>query len=796
MERIDIQHVMKELTLKEKASLLSGANFWNSKAIERLNIPSIMLTDGPHGLRKQGGKADHLGLNKSIPATCFPPAATLANSWDQTILYKVGEALGKEGAYENVGVVLGPGMNIKRNPLSGRNFEYFSEDPYLSGSLSASMIKGMQSQGIAACAKHYAVNSQEFHRMSVDEIVDERALHELYLESFRIAVEDGEVDSIMTSYNKVNGTYANENTHLLVDILRNQWNFKGLVVTDWGGNNDRVLGLKAGNHLEMPSTNGMTDQDIVDAIHHGTLEESMLNDRVEEYLNFLNHLIDKKVEGVQVDMDAQHQIARQAAQASIVLLKNDHQILPLKKDTRYGLVGDFMVNPRYQGAGSSLINPTRCDNLYDTLMASDYTIAGYAQGFHRYGKTDPRLVREAVNLSKMVDTVLVFLGLDESSEAEGVDRQHMKLQQNQLDCIQAIVETGKPVIVILAGGSPVELPFMEALDGCIHGYLPGQAGGLALFDVLSGAVNPSGKLAETYPIKYEDVASSAYFPGHQNTSEHREGIFIGYRYFDTVQENVLFPFGYGLSYTQFHYESMTLNPDGVTVTLENTGEVAGSEVVQVYVHKCDSTILRPKQELAGYAKVHLEAHEKTTITIPYRDHAFSFYNVNKGCWDSEKGQYEIMVGASSRDIRLTQSIDRDGNVDIEDIYTPMQYQNLELKNITQASFQSLLDFKLPESEWDPKKTLELNDIIEQARTKSVFGRFVNWLIDMLYKFFMWRGNPIAANNVRFAQNLPFRGIARMSAGRVNMKALDGLMDMFNGHFFKGLFRFVKNYLFN
>lgn len=781
------QEKIAQMTLEEKASLMSGANFWNTKSIDRLKIPSIMLTDGPHGLRKQGGKADHLGLNKSIPATCFPTAATLANSWDRELLEEVGQCLGREAAREEVSVLLGPGLNIKRNPLCGRNFEYFSEDPFLTGKLAASMIQGIQSAGISACPKHFAVNSQETRRMIVDELVDERALHELYLEGFRYAVEEGKPKTVMSSYNKVNGTYANENHYLLQTVLRDQWGFQGLVVTDWGGNNDRISGLKAGNALEMPSTNGMTDQEIIKGIETNQVSEKLLDTRVNELLN----LIDQTKEKNQDLKYDHHQKAIEAATRSMVLLKNEEEILPLK-DQKICIIGDFAKTPRYQGAGSSLIVPTQVDNLLDALSDSSLNLIGYEKGFHRLGKKSQRLIDKACHLALKSDIVLLFLGLDEGSEAEGVDRDHMGISQNQRLLLDHLKEVNPNIVLLLAGGSPVELPFVDDVKAILHSYLPGQGGGKAIARILTGQYNPSGKLAETYPIKYEDVASSDYYPGVTLTSEHREGIYIGYRYYDSIQKGVRFPFGHGLSYTSFEYSHLSITQNTLTFSLENTGSVAGEEIVQAYVRPLNRKVFSAEKELKGFQKVFLQAGEKKMVTIELDDHAYSFYDIKKKIWVQAGGLYEILVGASSRDIRLKKqtSIIADYQSPYLDVDTE-KYDLKDIGSLTSSDFEKIYGSTLASANWDVKKVLDENDILEQAKYGGVFGKVLYGGIILVRKFLKIIGKPILSNNITFALEMPFRSVARMSGGRMNMKMLQGLLLMVNKHFFKGLYTLIK-----
>ena len=566
------------MTLEEKASLMSGQNFWNTKAVERTGIPSMMLTDGPHGLRKQGGKADNLGLNDSIPATCFPTAATLANSWDTDLLETVGACIGREAAAHDVGVLLGPGLNIKRNPLGGRNFEYYSEDPFLTGKLAAAMIRGVQSEGISACPKHFAVNSQEDDRMVIDEIVDERALREIYLEGFRYAVMEGGAETIMTSYNRVNGTYSNEHPHLLQDILYGEWGYDGLVVTDWGGNNDRVEGLINGCHLEMPSTSGMTDREIVEAVHDGRVDEKLLDERVNSLLELLYSVKPALGKGKRYTDEEHNEAARDAARRSFVLLKNENGLLPLSMGKRTAIIGDFAKIPRYQGSGSSLINPVKLTPALDELLSSGLDITGYEPGFKRSGGRSVSLKRRAVRLAASADAAVLFLGLNERGEAEGFDRKHMRLPDNQIELLDAVYKVCPRVAVVISCGAPVEMEWENMADAILHTYLGGQASGSAVTDILTGRTNPSGKLAETYPHKYEDAPSAPWYHKNQVTAEHRESIFVGYRYYDAVEKSVAWPFGFGLSYTSFAYSELSADSSSAEFSILNTGDVAGEEI--------------------------------------------------------------------------------------------------------------------------------------------------------------------------------------------------------------------------
>ncbi|SEJ45094.1 glycoside hydrolase family 3 C-terminal domain-containing protein [Demequina mangrovi] len=777
-----------EMTLAEKASLMSGANFWNTKALDRVGVPAIMLTDGPHGLRKQGGAADHLGLNASIPATCFPPAATLANSWDRDLLERVGAALGAEAAAEDVSVLLGPGLNIKRNPLGGRSFEYFSEDPVLAGMLAGALARGIQSRGVAACLKHFAANSQETHRMSIDEIVDERALHETYLEGFRIALAESDAWTVMTSYNKVNGTYANEHPELLQGILRDRWGFDGLVVSDWGGNNDRVAAVEAGCTLEMPSTSGVTDAEIVAAVEAGTLDEAALDARVDELLALIDRTSGH--DAATADHDAHHALAVEAARRSVVLLRNEDDALPLGPASgRIAVIGDFAETPRYQGAGSSLVNPTRVDSALEALRASDLDVIGYEPGFTRMDGASAGRRRRAVRLAERADTVLLFLGLDESAEAEAVDRAHLRLAQNQLALVDALRGTGARIVVVLAGGAPVELPFAEDVDAIVHGYLGGQGGGGAVVDVLTGVVDPGGRLAETYPLRYEDVPSSATFARTEATSEHRESIYLGYRYYDKVGMPVRYPFGHGLSYTSFAYSGLEAGPRSARVTITNTGARPGTETVQLYVEAPGAAVgeIRAVRELAGFARVALEPGESATVEIVYAEHAFDVFDARRSDWVTVGGAYAILAGASSRDIRARAGLDVTGvAMPDADAATLPHYVDGRVERVDAAEFAALLGRPLPAAEWPRGVSLTRDDIVAQTEGRGGFAGLLHWTIRTTSRLLMALGRPHAANNTNFVLDLPFRSVARLSGGMADDRMVDGLLLMVNGRFWRGL----------
>ncbi|MDC7124886.1 MAG: glycoside hydrolase family 3 C-terminal domain-containing protein [Spirochaetales bacterium] len=791
-----IKEIIERMSLEEKASLMSGMDFWQTQDIEKYGIPNIFLADGPHGLRKQVAAADHLGLNPSMPATCFPTAATLANSWNPEVCESVGQRLGEEAVVQKVNVLLGPGINIKRNPLCGRNFEYYSEDPYLAGKMAASLIRGIQSNGISSCVKHFAVNNQEKRRMSIDTIVDERSLREIYLTAFEIAVKEGQTKTLMSSYNRLNGTYTNENMHIMRDILRNEWGYNGCVVTDWGGSNERVAGLIAGNELEMPTTGGETNLDIINAVKSGNLDEKILDENVERLLTLVFDT-EKAFTGehTEFNVEEHHAIAEKAAEESIVLLKNEEQILPLNKDLKIAVIGDFAREARYQGAGSSVVNPTKLDNTLDCLSEYGINNIGFEAGFERYGKKSQAKIKKACDLAKKADAVLLYIGLDEVSEAEGLDRSVMSLPDNQLALVDAVAAVTPNIVVVLSCGAAIEMPWIDSVKAVVHGSLGGQAGARAMLRVLCGEVNPSGKLAETYPKAYEDTPSAANFPGMEVSVEYREGLYVGYRYFDTVGKEVLFPFGYGLSYTSFRYSNLSVNENGLSFEIENCGDKAGAEVAQLYVGCSGSEIFRPAKELKGFSKVFLDAGETQKVEILFDDKTFRYFNVDTNKWEIEGAEYQIMIGSSSTDIRLTQSIRKIGT-GAASPYKKSElpgYYSGHAENITAEEFERLIGHKLSSSKWDKTRLLDYNDTIEQCcYAKGGFARFAYNLLGFIYWFLKKIGKRDTANLITMSvYNLPFRGISRMTGGMISMPMVDGLLMIANGHFFKGLNHFLK-----
>ncbi|WP_277469705.1 MULTISPECIES: glycoside hydrolase family 3 C-terminal domain-containing protein [unclassified Paenibacillus] len=652
------------MTLEEKAGLCSGLDFWNTKGIERLGIPSVMVTDGPHGLRKQQEGADHLGLHNSVPATCFPSAAGLASTWDRDLITQVGEALGAECQAENVAVLLGPGNNIKRSPLNGRNFEYFSEDPFLASELAASHVRGVQSQGVGTSLKHFAANNQEHRRMSIDAVIDERTLREIYLASFEGTVKQSQPWSVMCSYNQVNGEYASESETLLTKVLRDEWGFEGFVVSDWGAVNERVKALQAGLELEMPASGGIGDAKIVAAVNSGELSMETLDTAVERMLAFVFKSVESRKENASFDKEHHHALARQVARESMVLLRNEGGILPLAKSGTIAIIGEFAKKPRYQGGGSSHVNPTQLDDAFAEMQAVAGASASflYAQGYElESDEVNERLLKEAQDAAGQADVAVLFLGLPDRYESEGYDRSHLSLPASHKALIDAVAEVQERVIVVLSNGSPVEMPWLSKTKAVLEGYLGGQAVGGAVADLLFGVVSPSGKLAETFPQKLSDNPSFLNFPGEGDRVEYKEGLFVGYRYYDKKEIEPLFPFGFGLSYTSFEYSNLLLNKRSiqdteaveVTVTVKNTGTIAGKETVQLYVSDVESSVIRPLQELKGFTKIALQPGEAQEVTFTLDKRSFAYYDVKLGDWHVESGEFTVAVAASSRDVRLT-----------------------------------------------------------------------------------------------------------------------------------------------
>ena len=790
--------ILQKLSLEQKCALLSGKNTWQTQDYPKQGVPAIWLSDGPNGLRKQAGAADHLGLNPSVPATCFPTAATMANSWDPELGEEVGRALGEETAANRVNVLLGPGLNVKRSPLCGRSFEYFSEDPYLSGKMAAAYVRGIQENGIAACPKHFAVNSQELRRMASNSVLDERTLRELYLTAFEIVVKEAHPKSIMSAYNRVNDTYANANHHLLVEILRKEWGFDGAVVTDWGGSNDHVEGVKNGSTLEMPSPGLGGARKLLKAVAEGSLTEQEIDLRVDELLELvLSTTAAMEKAPRKFDEKAHHELARRAAAESIVLLKNEGGILPLKHGKKVALIGDFALTPRYQGAGSSMVNPTRVDSLKDAMEAAELEMIGYCAGYERSGKPNKAYLDEAVSQAKMADVVILCIGLDESSESEGLDRTHIGIPAVQKQLLDAVTAANPNVVAVVSAGSVIETDWTEKCRAVVHGYLGGQAGAGAMMEVLTGWQNPCGKLAETIPLRYEDTPAARYFPGKKQNAEYREGLYVGYRYYETANKAVRYPFGYGLSYTTFAYSDLKVNAENVTFTLTNTGSVAGAEIAQLYVAKPDATVFRPAKELKGFAKVFLKAGKSKTVTIPLDDKTFRYWNVTTDRWEVEGGSYQLLVGANVQDIRLTAEIALPGT-GAPDPYAGKDlehYRTAHVQEVPDAEFEALLGRPLPEETTAIDRTMTLGEL---NHSRSPLCWLIAGVLTLLVRSGEKNGKPNL--NILFQYNMPLRGLAQMTGGIIGEETVDGLVMEAKGFWIIGILRalvgLLQNYVAN
>lgn len=675
MTREDIEKLVAQMTLEEKASLCSGGDFWHTKALERLGIPAVMVSDGPHGLRTQNQEADHLGINDSIVAVCYPTGCASAASFDRALLQEMGESLGEACQAVGVSTILGPAVNIKRSPLCGRNFEYYSEDPYLAGEIATALIKGVQSKNVGTSIKHFAANSQETRRMSSNSKIDERTLREIYYPAFEKAVKEVQPWTVMCSYNLLNGEYTSESKRLLTGVLRDDWGFEGLVVSDWGAVNDRALGVEAGLDLEMPASGGLNDAVIVEAVKAGRLAEEAVDTCVKRVLELVYRYVENRDETAVFDRDAQHDLSKKVADNSLVLLKNEG-VLPLNKEKKIAVIGKYAKKPRYQGGGSSHINSYKVKGFMD--MAQNDSNITYAQGFiDSEDQIDEALEKEAIEAAKTADVAVIFAGLPDAFESEGYDREHMRMPNCQNHLIDAICEVQDNVVVVLHNGSPVEMPWISKVKGLLEAYLGGEAVGEAEYDILFGNVNPSGKLAETFPIQLEDNPSYLYYIGEGDEVEYREGIFVGYRYYDTKKMNVLFPFGYGLSYTDFAYDNIKLDKtsmkdtDTLTVSVDvtNIGKVAGKEVVELYVKDVESTVIRPEKELKGFEKVSLEPGETKTVSFTLDKRAFAYYSTKISDFHVESGEFEILIGSSVCDIKQKALVNVESTQVIPKMYT-------------------------------------------------------------------------------------------------------------------------------
>jgi beta-glucosidase len=802
-----LSKIVEQLTLEEKASLCSGKDFWTLKAVTRLGLYSIMVTDGPHGLRKQAGSSDHLGINKSVAAACFPAACATACSFDRELLREIGAAMGEECLQEQVAVILGPGANIKRSPLCGRNFEYFSEDPYLSGEMAAALISGVQSKGVGTSLKHYAANNQETRRMTSNSVVDGRAFREIYLAGFEGAVKKSQPWTVMCSYNLINGVYASDNEGLLSGILRDEWGFKGLVMTDWGAVDDRVQGIRAGLDLEMPGSGGINDAKIVEAVKSGALDEKLLDKAVLRIVELILKSQEHAKPGYAYDAAAHHQLARRAAAESAVLLKNEGNILPLfgaaapakAGGNSLAVIGAFAEKPRYQGAGSSKINPFKLESPLEELRKAGFS-AEYAPGYNlgpAGGKPDAKLIAEAAALAGKKDIAVVFAGLPDEYESEGFDRSSLDMPQSHNDLIEAVAAANPNTVVVLLLGAPVTLPWAAKVKGILLLYLGGQAAGGAAADLLSGLREPGGRLAETWPLNLEDNPSYHYFPGGSKSVEYRESVFVGYRYYNTADKPVAYPFGYGLSYTAFEYSGLKLSRGEfkagdeleLHVTVKNTGNRPGAEVVQVYVAPETSKIFRPRAELRGFEKIRLECGESKTVAITLDDRSFAYYHPLDRAWALEGGSYSILVGANSRDIRLRQSITVAGDgreaslaalKDRAPEYFALGAPGKGGLVIPAASFEAVYGRPLPPSERLPGEPFTLNSTIGDIKDTPAGQALLQQITEGVEKTFGAGGGDMRPMIDRMIMEMPLRTLNMMTPGGMPPGMLEGILKALNG----------------
>ena len=792
------------MTLEEKASLCDGLDYWHSQPIERLGLKSISFNDGPHGIRKKGNPEESTDLLKGVPAICFPTASATACSWDTDLIYKMGQALGDECLKEQVSVLLGPGTNIKRSPLCGRNFEYFSEDGVLAGEMSAAFINGVQSKGIGTSLKHFAANNQESHRMTINTVADERTLRETYLLPFEIAVKKAQPWTVMCCYNRVNGYYGAENKWLLTDVLRDDWGYENLVITDWGAENERVPGLIAGQEIEMPTSSGEGTRQIVEAVKNGTLDEKILDTACERILTLIEKGLNNLKENATYNPAEHHKLAREIADQCMVLMKNDNNVLPLKKDAKIAVIGEMARTPRYQGAGSSLINPIDLDSAYSTLQDMGVNF-NFAQGYSvkkKDKKSDDEYIAEAVSTAKNAEVALLFIGLTDEFETEGNDRKHLNIPASHNKLVEEVLKVNKNVVIVLSGGAAIEMPWADKVPAILNMFLTGQAGGSAVCDIIFGDVNPSGKLAETYPMALKDNSSYNYFPGTSVSVEYREGIYVGYKYYDTAKKDVRFPFGHGLSYTTFEYSDMKVSADKIkdtdTVTvsfkIKNTGSVDGAEIAQVYVSDVESTIYRPLKELKGFKKVFLKAGEEKEVSVTLDKRAFAYYNVNIGDWHVESGDFRILVGASSRDIKLEANVYVESTVEAEipDYRNSAPcYYGADITNVKDEEFTAVYGRELPPSQRDKSQPLNFLNTLEDAADGKWGGR-----LNRILKKFLGEDTLMGA----VALQTPIKNFISMSFGLFSPEMAKGLLVILNedklckglGIIFKGVPNLIKN----
>lgn len=797
--------IVGKMSLEQKAAFVSGNDYWHLEESEELGLPRICITDGPHGLRKAKGKdyvpeegeaksSSGIGLGNSVPTTCFPPAATSSCSWDEDLLFEEGVAMGEECLKEKVSVILGPGTNIKRAPTCGRNFEYFSEDPLLAGKCSAAVINGVQSKGVGTSLKHFACNSQEAFRMVLNEVIDERTMREIYFPAFEIAVKEAQPWTVMNSYNRINGVYASQNPWMQQQVLRKEWGFEGLIVTDWGASVDRVDGVKAGTDLEMPTSGKLNAKKIIAAVQDGTLDESILDERVDAVVDLILKSKPALAQKHTYDKKEHHKIAQRIAEGSMVLLKNEDNILPLQAGQKIAVIGEMAKAPRFQGAGSSVINPTMLSNAYDELVGLGVDVT-YAQGYYKSAgskkeqktrMSEAELTAEAVKIAKNADVAVVFVGLTEDYEGEGYDRETINMPPNHNKLVSDVAAANPNTVVVLAGGSVVLMPWLGEVKALLNSGLGGQAGGAAVANLLTGKVNPSGKTSETYPTSFEVNPTFGNYPGGPVTSEHKESVYIGYRYYDSADIDVVFPFGYGLSYTTFEYSDIKLSASSIKDTdsvdvsfkIKNTGSVGGAEIAQVYVCDKESTIFRPKKELKAFTKVFLNAGEEKEVTLTLSKRAFAFYNVNISDWCVESGEFDILVGASSRDIKLNATVNVEAPAcEIPDYRetAPAYYNNVA--GITRNDFAAVYG-ELPNPEIDKNKRIDKYCCLNDARHTRWGGRLCKFITKVMSGLGSAE-NGDGAMLAAMATQIPIRNFVQMSMGAFSEGQAKGLLMMLN-----------------
>ncbi len=787
MNKKELEPILKQLTVHEKISLTSGRDFWNTVSIDRLNIPSISMSDGPHGLRKQVEGADHLGINESYPATCFPCAATLSCSWDESLLYQIGKAIANEAKDQHVDIVLGPGVNIKRSPLCGRNFEYFSEDPYLSGKLASSWVLGLEQQNIMSSLKHFALNNQETNRMISDSIIDERAMHEIYLKSFEMIVKQAKPSTIMSSYNKINGTYAGEHHDLLQHVLRDEWGFNGLIISDWTACNNKIASLDAGMGLIMPKNPAGFDKQVKKAIKNKSLSQEKLDERV---LEVLTCAFNKNTHHEKANYNAHHHLAYQAATKSIVLLKNDQNILPINQEYPWLIIGEIAKKFRIQGSGSSLINPTQYFSFIDVCNQNHQGFI-YDEGYSLSDSCNANISNETLSLANKSPFVLVFVGFSESDESEGFDKQDIKINQSQYDTIKTISSINKNVVVIINAGSPIEMPFIDDVKAILYTTLPGQAGAQALFDILTGVVNPSAKLTDTFVKSISDTPCYLEFGKNTNTALYKESIFVGYRYYSTYNIATNYPFGHGLSYSEFQYHDLLISGDFpdlvVSFTITNISHIPGEEIMQCYISPGSDEILQPSLELKGFKKILLQPKETKTIQILLSKDSFEKYNTNLKKWQILKQTYAIKIGASSQDIRLSKSIVVSKAAKVESCFKKENYPMFNTTNSLQSmndyEFEKLIHRKIPKPLFDETDPFTMNSTLTHLSTTFV-GNVLIKVIKKQQKKSITNDSSLESveKMIEFGvMQSPLRSLATYSNGVLTIFMLKGILFFANLH---------------